>query len=224
MYKLYRRKSKKPRSKVKIFFVFCLIFLIISVLYLTLVVNPIIVEASEAKIKAVTQDTLNTSVLDKINDVNIYEKLISYSYDNNQKVSMITVNSHQANLLARNISIHAQNMLDETTKAGVAVHMGAFTGLAALATIGPTITFNLSPIGAVSVKFKSEFVSAGINQTLHKLFITVDSSVYVILPTASPKINATTEVLIAECVIVGEIPDTYLQSSYLDEMLNLVPV
>jgi len=44
------------------------------------------------------------------------------------------------------------------------------------------------------------------------------------LPTASPQIEVSTEVLIAECVVIGEIPSTYLQSSYLDEMLNLVPV
>ena len=223
---MYRRRKRKKMSKrTKAWFVlfFVVLFITILFVYLTSVVNPIIVEASEAKIKSVTQDTLNNSVLDAINDENIYEKLISYSYGADNKISLITVNSHQANILARSISIHAQDMLDKTTKAGVDVHLGAFTGLAAFATLGPTITFNLSPIGAVAVKFKSEFTSAGINQTLHKLFISVDSSVYVILPTASPKIDASTEVLIAECVLIGEVPDTYLQSSYLDEMLNLVP-
>ena len=55
------------------------------------------------------------------------------------------------------------------------------------------------------------------------IFINLQSSVFVVLPTSSPKIDTFTEVLITETLIVGEIPSTYLQSSYLDEMLNLVP-
>lgn len=216
------KKRLSRKTKGRLILTFFIIFIIF--IYLSVVVNPLIVEASEAKIKSVAQLTLSNAILGTLGANNVYDDIVTYEFDSNNKISFINVDSYKANLLSRNVSTVAQDELNTTNMAGVQVHLGAFTGLAIFATLGPTITFNLSPIGAILVKFRSEFTTAGINQTLHKIYINVDSSVYVILPTASPKIDTSTEVLIAECVIVGEVPTTYLQSSYLDEMLNLVPI
>ncbi|MBP3389958.1 MAG: sporulation protein YunB [Clostridia bacterium] len=192
--------------------------------YIYAVVNPIVVETSEAKIKSLTQTTLSNSVLNIVsNEENLFDELVKYTYSNENKISLISVSSIKANLLARQITNHAQSQLDSVTSTGVEIHMGAFTGITVLASWGPLVKVGLSPIGTVTATFKSEFVSAGINQTVHKIFINLQSSVFVVLPTSSPKIDAHTEVLITETLIVGEIPSTYLQSSYLDEMLNLVP-
>ena len=187
------------------------------------IVNPVIVQTSEAKVKSITQHTLATSVLNVVQTSNVFDDLIHYNYDTSGKISLISVNSYDANIVARQISSVAQTQLDSVTATGIEVHLGAFTGIALFASSGPLVRLSLNPIGTVVVKFKSEFVSAGINQTLHKIFIDVQTSVYVVLPTSNPKIDATSEVLVTETVIVGEIPSTYLQSSYLDEMLNLVP-
>ncbi|MBQ2713410.1 MAG: sporulation protein YunB [Clostridia bacterium] len=192
--------------------------------YIYAVVNPIVVETSEAKIKSLTQTTLSNSVLNIVsNEENLFDELVKYTYSNENKISLISVSSIKANLLARQITNHAQTQLDSVTSTGVEIHLGAFTGITVLASWGPLVKVGLSPIGTVTATFKSEFVSAGINQTVHKIFINLQSSVFVVLPTSSPKIDAHTEVLITETLVVGEIPSTYLQSSYLDEMLNLVP-
>ncbi|MBR2433112.1 MAG: sporulation protein YunB [Clostridia bacterium] len=200
-----------------------MILFALFVWYMHMVVNPVIVQTSEAKVKSITQHTLATSVLNVVQTSNSLDDLIHYNYDTSGKIALISVNSYDANILARQISSVAQTQLDSVTSTGIEVHLGAFTGIALFASSGPLVRVNLNPIGTVVVKFKSEFISAGINQTLHKIFIDVQTSVYVVLPTSNPKIDATSEVLVTETVIVGEIPSTYLQSSYLDEMLNLVP-
>ena len=79
------------------------------------------------------------------------------------------------------------------------------------------------PIGNITCKFTSEFKSAGINQTNHKLYLTVNSNVSVILPIENQIIQTQTQIMIAESIIVGKIPQTYLNSSSVDEMLNLIP-
>ena len=217
-------KPRKKRSKWKIALAIVLILLALLVWYMHAIVNPVIVQTSEAKVKSITQHTLATSVLNVVQTSSSLDDLIHYNYDTNGKISLISVNSYDANIVARQISTVAQTQLDSVTSTGIEVHLGAFTGIALFASSGPLVRVNLNPIGTVVVKFKSEFVSAGINQTLHKIFIDVQTSVYVVLPTSNPKIDASSEVLITETVIIGEIPSTYLQSSYLDEMLNLVPV
>ena len=63
----------------------------------------------------------------------------------------------------------------------------------------------------------------GINQTLHRIFLNIDAQLSVVIPGVDVTVNTETEVLLAESVIVGKVPDTYLQSDKLDEMLNLVP-
>lgn len=219
-----RKKSRKKISKAKISLCILLLVFVLIFWYIYAIVNPIIIETSEAKIKSVATSTLSTSVLTVISNSTLFEHLMKYQYDDKGKISLISVSSASANLLAREITAVAQTQLDDTTSTGIGVHLGAFTGIAVFASSGPLINVNLTPIGAVQATFKSEFVSAGINQTLHKIFICVESSIFVVLPFSSPKLDIETEVLITETLIVGEIPSTYLQSSYLDEMLNLVPV
>ena len=218
------KKNKKKSKKIWTILIVVILLLVFIFWYIYAVVNPIVVETSEAKIKSLTQTTLSNSVLNIVsNEENLFDELVKYTFSNENKISLISVSSIKANLLARQITNHAQSQLDSVTSTGVEIHMGAFTGITVLASWGPLVKVGLSPIGTVTATFKSEFVSAGINQTVHKIFINLQSSVFVVLPTSSPKIDAHTEVLITETLIVGEIPSTYLQSSYLDEMLNLVP-
>ena len=221
------KKYKKNKKKSKKIWTILIVVILLTVLvfwYIYAVVNPIVVETSEAKIKSLTQTTLSNSVLNIVsNEKNLFDELVKYTYSTENKISLISVSSVKANLLARQITNHAQSQLDSVTSTGVEIHLGAFTGITVLASWGPLVKVGLSPIGTVTATFKSEFVSAGINQTVHKIFIKLQSSVFVVLPTSSPKIDAHTEVLITETLVVGEIPSTYLQSSYLDEMLNLVP-
>lgn len=224
VYQFYNKQKNKKKFKLKIFIVIFIVILIIFYIYLRIVVNPLVIEASEAKVKAVAQLTMTNTVLSTLNSENIYDDLISYTYDDDNKIKFINVNSLLANQLSRKISEKAQIDINRTTASGIEIHLGAFTGLAVLATSGPLINFNLQPIGAIVVEFRSEFITAGINQTLHKIYINLNSVLHLILPTANPNITTKSEVLIAECIIVGDIPSTYLQSSYLDEMLNLVPV
>lgn len=214
--------SKKFKSRALLVFIVVFIFFILF--YLTYVVNPLIIKASEAKIKSITQQSLSSSVLSVITNSDTYDDIIKYQYDTDNKISMITVDTYNVNLLSRQISLQAQTNLDNTSEAGIEVHFGAFFGMPVLANVGPLIKFSLSPIGTVAITYRSEFVTAGINQTHHKIYVNVETSIFIILPTASPEVLTSTEILLAECVIVGEVPTTYLQSSYLDEMLNLVPI
>lgn len=211
-------KKRKILILLSIFLILVLIFL-----YVTKLVNPILIEASEAKVKSVVQKAMSSSVLTSVTNANTYDNILNYKHDSEGNISMIEVNTYEVNILTRQITSLAQNTIDNTSEAGVDIHLGAFTGMAFLANVGPLISFNLTPIGTVTITFRSVFETAGINQTHHKIYVTVESAVYVILPTASPKISLSTEMLISECIVVGKIPETYLQSGNLDEMLNLVP-
>jgi hypothetical protein len=79
------------------------------------------------------------------------------------------------------------------------------------------------PIGSVVCKFVSNFESAGINQTLHKIYVNINAQIGVVFPLNSVSFNSEQQVLISECVIIGQVPEVYLNSESLDTLLNFVP-
>ena len=78
-----------------------------------------------------------------------------------------------------------------------------------LAGHGPTIHIKISSIGNVKTDLKSEFSAKGINQTLHRVYLQVDCEVSILTPFNNITKRITNQVLIAENVIVGHIPETY---------------
>ncbi len=67
----------------------------------------------------------------------------------------------------------------------------------------------ISSIGNVETTLKSEFTAQGINQTLHRIYLEVVCNVKVLTPFKDIERKITNQVLLAENVIVGHIPDNY---------------
>lgn len=86
---------------------------------------------------------------------------------------------------------------------------------------GPDVTIKITPIGMANYDFVSFFQSAGINQTLHKIYIDVYADVSIVTPIDQPTIQVKAEVLVCENLIVGKIPQTYLNLYDSSSLLNL---
>lgn len=86
---------------------------------------------------------------------------------------------------------------------------GSFTGFKLLAGKGPGVKITISSIGSVETDLKSEFISQGINQTLHRVYLQVKCYVSILTPFDNIEQEITNQVLLAESVIVGNIPSTY---------------
>lgn len=89
------------------------------------------------------------------------------------------------------------------------LHFGTFTGMKLLAGHGPTIHIKISSMGNVNTDLKSEFSAQGINQTLHRVYLKVDCEVSILTPFNNITKRITNQILIAENVIVGHIPETF---------------
>ena len=121
------------------------------------------------------------------------------------------------------IDITEKNISNIVASKPLSIPLGAFSGIPALAGTGPKINFEIEPYTDVNCDFISEFTSAGINQTHHKIYATITSSVSMVIPFNSVKIKESVKFLVCETIIMGEIPETYLNSASLDEMMNLIP-
>ena len=223
------KKCKKTKLglpfkyKLGIFFCFFLLIIIAIFSYLNNVVNPVIIESSGAKTRSLSQKAVEQAIYDTIQGEEIYDNLVMIARNDDGKVIYISTNALQINMLARKLVKAAQENLETLGGKGINIPLGTFTGMPIFVGRGPNVNVKLLPIGSISIKFSSEFVNAGINQTNHRIYLTVTSNVSVILPTGNQTIKTTTQVMIAESIIVGEIPSTYLNSTNVGDMLNLVP-
>lgn len=214
---------KKHNKKIFIFLLIIILLLCGSFTYLNYVVNPIIIESSSAEVRSLSQDAINTAVFEVIKDSTIYDTLIHILRNEEGEIIMISSNSVQINSLSRDIIENAQLKLEKMGASGVNIPIGTFTGMPIFVGRGPNVKLKLLPIGAINCNFSSKFITAGINQTNHRIYIEVSTKVNVILPTASEIVNTKTQIMIAENIIIGKVPQTYLFSNDIGDMLNLVP-
>ena len=223
MRKFGNRSKLTHKQKAGIVVAIFLIVIILILLYINYVINPIILQTSEAKVKALAKKAVGAAIYEIVCQGDIYDSIITISKDKDENITMISANTVQINTLARKLARLSQDNLDKIGQQGIDIPIGTFSGFPLLAGKGPNIRVNIMPIGAISASFKSEFMSAGVNQTIHKIYVLVDSAISVILPTANQKIKTESMVLVCESVIVGRVPDAFLNSDSLDEMMNLIP-
>ncbi|SKC91597.1 sporulation protein YunB [Maledivibacter halophilus] len=131
-------------------------------------------------------------------------------------------NTIMMNKLASEVALTIQTKIRSTETSSIKVPMGNIFGSQLLAQYGPKINIRVTPIGRVKVDFFTEFQESGINQTRHKIYLTVDTQVKTIIPFASTPIDVQSTVPIAETIIVGRVPDSFINVPE-DEFMNVVP-
>ena len=101
--------------------------------------------------------------------------------------------------------------------------MSAALGISLFSGSGPKIRVRVIPVGAVSTRFVTSFESAGINQTRHEISLEASVVMRIVIPTGAGSVSVSTYVPVAESIIVGSVPDTYVNVPGAEDALNLVP-
>ena len=105
----------------------------------------------------------------------------------------------------------------------IEIPIGAAQGIRFLAGAGPRIPIQIVPVGAVNTQFTTEFEAAGINQTRHKISMILSTTVRLVIPSGSKRVDVISTVPIAETIIVGAVPDSFVDVNNRDDLLNLLP-
>lgn len=224
-YSYYSTKNKKPHIKRKVVLFFTIVAVIFAffVLYIKFLVTPLIIHTSEAQIKVHATQSMNFAITEAMNQHIAYDDLVNIVTDSSGKISMIQANTVKINNISMMIERITLSHLMEIARTPIHIPMGAFTGISLFSGLGPPVDVEIFPYGEVGCRFLSQFISAGVNQTQHKIYVSVDTVVNLVLPFKTIAINLSNEVLVCENLIVGDIPDTYLKSNQLQDMLDLIP-
>lgn len=138
-----------------------------------------------------------------------YDELFTLEKDNDGNITMIKSNVFPINEIISDVSVKIQNEINNRGRDNVEIALGSFTGFKLLSGKGPGISIQISSIGNVETDLRSEFTAQGINQTLHRVYLQIICEVNVLTPYNSISKEIVNQVLIAENVIVGRIPNAY---------------
>lgn len=170
----------------------------------------------EAEVKALGTNAINNAANTVITKDTKYEDMFTVVTNDSGNIVMVQANSPNINRMAREIANLTQANLEALGEQSVEIAFGTFTGVSLLMGFGPLVEIKFAPIGAANCDFVSEFTSAGINQTLHKIYINITADISAITSIYDLNVSVVAEILICENLLIGEIPDTYLSVGKLD--------
>ena len=149
-----------------------------------------------------------------------YEELFTVEKDTKGNVTLIKSNVTPINNLISDLTENIQHEFDNIKSEKIEITLGNLTGNYLLSGFGPKIPINVEMTGTVDTEVKSEFISKGINQTLHRVYIVFDCKMSVVTPMKNYSQNIINQFIIAENVIVGNIPDSYYNLEGLEDPLD----
>ena len=220
----YRPKQrKKRRRKAKLLAVLAVFVGIAALLFFGFQrnVTRVLVSISQATMRASTTVAVNDAVYYTLSDELRYEDLVTVERDKDGRIASVSANALKINKIARDTASISQSNLKSLSLNGIPVPLGALTGIEAFAGLGPQIPFRIIPVSSVSCDFSSEFESVGINQTKHSIYLHAIADISIVMPSRTERFAVTTEILVGEFVIVGSVPETYLQSDIFGKKLDL---
>ena len=214
---------KKIGSKKGLIIIGLIFFVFISGIYYFNIMLPIIKTYSKAEVNAATEKAVNIAISNVINRTLNYDTLIDITYSSTGEIISFSANKYEINTITREIVKETQYQMNTLGCDGLNIKLGTFLGVPFFIERGPNVNLKLMPIGAVKGEFVSEFNAVGINMTKHSLFLYINTHVSIVLPIKNYDVNTSTQILLAESIIVGKVPEVYLQGGSLNKLLNLVP-
>lgn len=140
-----------------------------------------------------------------------YVDFVTIQRDEGGAITALTTDMARMNLLRSELTAAVLEALDGVDVSDVQVPLGSLFDLEPLWAKGPALKAKAMTVGTVRAEFDSQFTSAGVNQTLHRIWLEVDVPMTLLLPGGEVEASLHTRLCVAETVIVGKVPDTYLQ-------------
>lgn len=216
MDKIYSRKKiriKKieRKEKLKLFVLALVLIILLGIIIYFKAAYPIFISSCKNAASSMAVNTVNEEVA-KVIQTYTYEDIVEVEKDVNGKIATIQARFTQINDIVSQITENIQERIDQSDTQKVYINLGKVSGVSFLSYIGPTFEIEMERAGDINSKVKSEFESVGINQTLHRINLELECKMSILTPFGSVAEEMTTTVILAETVIVGEVPTTFLNS------------
>ncbi len=207
-----KRRRLKGRARVR-----ALIFTIISVLLVTAViktekaVKPVAAQQAEHYSKLTANRIISRTVSDYLSENQYtYSDFAAVLYDEAGRAVSIEAVTYNINKVQSELSMRINSEFAGSAGAPAEIPLGSLTNSYLLAGKGPHIRLRICPAREADVRLTSSFTSAGVNQTCHRISAVVTADIKSSIPLYTFSAEAAFEFVLAEKIIVGDVPETVL--------------
>ena len=168
---------------------------------------------AETQVRNATSDLINDAIDRQIDIGNIqYDRIVYFEKDLNGKITALKTNMSEVNRLKTAILNLINDEILAIDTADISIPLGSLFLPEFLSGRGPSIPVHILSIRNSDASFSSDFTEAGINQTLQRINMEVLVDVSVLVLGRTQSFTVASQVIVAETIIVGQVPDTFFQT------------
>ncbi len=192
-----------------------IILLILGILLLVLrkKYDSVMMDLTRTQVTNSTSDLINDAIAEQIASGKVeYDRIVYFEKDLEGKITALKTNIGEVNRLKTDTLNIINEQILATEHSQMGIPLGSMFLPELLSGKGPEIPVKILSIRNSDATFESSFTHAGINQTMHQLrmCVIVDVSVLVLGKTITFPVSS--DMVVAETIIVGAVPDTFLQT------------
>ena len=194
---------------------FCVLLAVVLVLFFGLrsKYRLVIEDLAQTQVKNTTSDLTNDAIARQIASDDIqYDRIVFFEKDLDGRITALKTNMSEVNRLKTDILDIINDEILSLDHSDIGIPLGSLFFPEILSGKGPAIPVNILSIRNSDANFVSHFSQAGINQTLHRLNMEVSIDVAVLVLGQTSSFTMTSEVVVAETIIIGDVPQTFLQT------------
>ena len=174
--------------------------------------RPMVGAMAQVKLQNTVTTLINDTVTQSLAAQAVaYTDLVTMQTDAAGNITAMSTDSAKLNALRSDILSRLIPQVDAIDGKTLSIPLGSLTGLAVLSGWGPRLPVEVLAVTAADAQFRSDFSSAGINQTRHQVLLDVAVDVTLLLAGETVQERVEESVCVAETILVGQVPQAYLQ-------------
>lgn len=211
---MVKRRLRKFFTKVIILLsVFAVALFALRVKY-----DRAVVGLAETQVRNATSDLINDAIDEQIEDGDIqYDRIVYFEKDLDGRITALKTNMSEVNRLKTNILNVINHRILQMDTSEIGIPLGSLFLPEVFSGRGPAFPVSILSIRNSEAFFNSDFTEAGINQTLHQLNMQISIDVAVLVLGETNNFTISSQVVVAETIIVGQVPETLFQTGGLYE-------
>lgn len=202
--------SLQQRNQLRFTIAILLVCLTVFTLFFRMRIGPMAEKLVITHVDNQASDCINLAIAEQIADGQIaYERMVSVEKDVSGNVTALRTNIEEINRLKSTVLLRVDQKLEQLSMEQLSVPAGSVVWPELFSGKGPDIPVRVLAARTSDAEFRSEFSSAGINQTLHSIHIDIYVVITVLTWSGTLEVPVKTSVIAAQTVIVGTVPTTY---------------
>lgn len=204
--------NRRRRVRRRLLLILLMLIVLAAALFVQLRFAPFVREAARTRVINVASDRINDTINEQIAEGCVdYSNIICLEKDARGAITAVRTNMAEVNQLkTETLALLSRELLEMDTEQ-LYIPLGSVLMPEFFAGSGPKIPIQVVSLSTTDADFFSEFSSAGINQTQQRILMKVSINICIQTPAGSESVDVSSELVVAQTIIVGAVPDSYIQ-------------